>query len=212
MTYLSAEEAQRVLLGLGVYSDAEVPPLVKTELLVAQLQDSIDGWLGGSLGIQTYVENRQSNRMGIVRLEKRPIVSVHDIKYYEPRLLSQGQERAPIAFTSRWNFGSGIISTAIPFASFQVTYTAGYDPIPPAVTAAMKLLLIKHAETADDLFDVSGLYGSERVTTSISLPGGLSKSFASSASQSTKGAGDGTILDNILTPLLANYRTTAVFV
>jgi hypothetical protein len=211
MAYLSAEEAQIVLLGLGIYSEAEVPPLVKTELLVAQLQDSIDGWLGVSLGIQTYVENRQSNRMGIVRLEKKPIVNVHDIKYYEPRILSQGEERAPIAFTSRWTFGSGIISTAIPFARFQVTYTAGYDPIPPAAVAAMKLLLIKHAETADDIFDVSGLYGSQRTTTSISLPGGLSKSFAPS-SQRSGGAGDGTILDKTLTPLLAKYRTTAVFV
>ena len=201
MPYLSTEEARELFekVGKSVPSDMEI------ELLLAQLKEGIDGWLGRSLDVQPYTETLKSNRRGIVLIDKKPLVEVTSVKYYEPRVLSEFEPRGPIAFTSSWKVGTGAVWTSLPYATFEVQYTAGYDPVPAAAKTAMSLLLARQAKSSGDILDISGFYDSEKKVSSMSLPGGLSKSFAPSQSNPL-GANDGTVLDKILAPLLGKYR------
>lgn len=215
MPYLTAEEARATLIQSGRYNDATAPTLVTLEGAISILEAIVNEWLSRkTLEKIEYVEVIQSNRDGVVRLQEKPLIKVVDVRQYLTQIPDGGDIDDPSHVIANWKVAHGIVFVPqCPYTSLQVTYVAGHDPLPVVVPTAMKSLLMKLDEVSEgNLWDVSGLYGSHRSVSSLSLPGGVSKSFSESKSTSTQGKGDGTILDRILSPLLGKYRRSLRFV
>lgn len=215
MAYLSPEDARATLIQSGRYTDATAPDLVTLELAIANLEALVNEWLGrDSMEVKEYVEILQSNREGLVRLKHKPLIKVKDVRRYLTHIPGPNKAvSAPSHTLSGWRVNQGIVVTGLAYTSIEVVYDAGYDPLPAVVPMAMKMLLLKNDDlSGGNLLSFDELFDSKQTVSSISLPGGLSKSFAPSQSTATGGKGDGTELDKALTPLLSRYRLNLKFV
>lgn len=105
--------------------------------------DGPDGWLGRCIGLQT-LELRQDRFDGDILLPYPPIVEVEGVSYVGTDQVEQDLDsgeyeaigtRVVLAYAKAWPSTSGQPE------SVRVRYVAGYETIPPAILAAIKLMV-----------------------------------------------------------------------
>lgn len=203
MVYLTAATARSRLTNQNKY-----PDLSEAELgdLLLTLEDAVDAWLGWHAALTFYQETTQADRSGYVVLTNSPIDRISAVTIENPYSDgSQATQRLAVTYSragGRLKLPQGQITV-------QVTYAAGYDPIPRVFTNTMFQLLSTALETTGISGDLSFLSEPVKDVASLSLPGGLSKTFfkggQSSTSEASKGMGAETRLDRLLAPL-KQYR------
>lgn len=213
--YLSVEKATALLVGANLYSAETLPPADELEEIILAIEDRIDEWVGCRVAPTQYVEDDVTNRKGIAMLNHYPVVSVEEIALYPDHVIPA--EPAPIEpsrISGIWRRDRCLYMGSADLL-LRVRYTAGIQPIPRTFTTVASAVLLKAmgmSPTGDTSFLEAPFQ--EREVSSISLPGGLSKSFrtyrppAPSNSGGTTGSGlDGSVteLDRLLAPL-KRYR------
>lgn len=218
--YLSVEKATTWLIGANLYTAETLPPADELEEIILAIEDRIDEWVGHRVAPTQYTEDDITNRKGIAMLSHYPIVSVEEIALYPDHIIPA--EPAPIEpsrIAGVWRRDRCLYMGSADLL-LRVRYTAGLQPIPRIFTTVASAVLQKAMErspTGDTSFLETPYQ--EREVSSISLPGGLSKSFRtyrpntpSSNSSGTTGSGmDGSVteLDRLLAPL-KRYRYRVV--
>jgi hypothetical protein len=136
-------------------------------------------------------------------MRQSPVISVEDIVLVP--IQQYGYTATPLSlgpFLANWWQGRKI-NTGRPEVTIRVTYTAGIDPIPPIVGMTF-FQLAKEIAVKGGGVDTGFLYQPTSDVQSISLPGGISKSFkvADTKTGSDAGPGLGTsVLDRTLSPI-----------
>lgn len=146
----------------------QCPSLEKLRLWGAAIEANLEQRWGGSFSPDTYTERYRVNRRGTSCLRHYPVQRVEKVEtlYAGPNHELVRQEVA--GFT--WEGGS-LLSNLIPNCSHEVTYQAGFDPLPRGLIELLKLILIKATQE-----DGIGFLGAPTLDiTSVSL-GGLSQS------------------------------------
>lgn len=213
--YLSPEKARLWLIGSTSFTEATVPPPEELSEIILGIEDRIDEWLGRRVAPTQYTETGVTNHKGIALMTHYPVLSVEEIALYPD--VAVGAEPQPIEpgrIAGIWRqdrrlylWSHGLV--------LRVRYTAGLEPIPRIFTAVSLEVLSKVLEKSP-----TGSLGflelpfEEREIASISLPGGLSKSFRTHRPGNPKGSGSGaggsiTELDRLLAPL-ERYRYPVV--
>ncbi len=201
MGYLSAATARTRLTNLDKYPD--LSEAVLGDLLL-MLEDTVDAWLGWHAALTLYQETVQADRLGYVMLTHSLIERIDAVTTDYP-YGDNGQTSQPLAIS--YSRPGGRIKVLQGHLTVQVVYAAGYDPIPRIFANTMFQLLNAVLETTGVSGDLSFLSEPVKDVASLSLPGGLSKTFFKGGQSATSEAGAGaeTRLDRLLAPL-KQYR------
>lgn len=214
--YLSPEKARLWLIGENLFTEETVPSLEDLADIILEIEDRIDEWLERRVAPTQYTETDVTNHKGIALMSHYPVLSVEEIALY-PDAAVGGTKPQPIEpgrILGIWRqdrrlylWERGLV--------LRVRYTAGLDPIPRIfTTVAFEVLSRALQRSARGSLAFLELPFQEREVASISLPGGLSKSFRTYRPSDPKGSGSGaggsiTELDRLLAPL-AKYRYPVV--
>ncbi|MBD1864255.1 MULTISPECIES: hypothetical protein [Trichocoleus] len=206
---LDPTEARTKLIAAGIYTADNAPSVEILDSLLKDIATRIEQWLGYSPAPTGYIETLRTNSDGVALLRNYPVLDVQEIAVfndatpgYEPVIISPNKIRGI------WRQDRRIYLLS-PLTSIRVTYIAGYNPLPKGFSQVAFQILKQVAKTGDLSGDLSFLDEPVRDVSSISLPGGLSKSFRLGGSGGPKG-GSGkdtgsTQLDRILGGL-GSYR------
>jgi len=211
LAYLQPSVARDRLIAAGIYSVELAPTSEALSWVLSAIETRIDGWLGQRMAPTDYTERLTTNSAGNVLLYHYPVLAVMGIGWY--RDVIPGHESVPVQpidIPSVWRQDRRL-SLPLGNTPVQVTYRAGYDPIPAIVGMATWDLLTLTLKTTGTTGNVGFLDEPVRDATSLSLPGGISKSFrlGGGGSSDGGGSGGGTILDRTLSPL-ERYRRRIV--
>lgn len=204
MSYiLDTTEIQSKLIASGLFTTEDVPSLESLDFLVEMLVPRFETWLGYSPMPKQYVQERRTNRKGLLILEELNIISIESVlvKWYEDTTIPNNPqwETLPVI----WK-GGDRIDTFEPEVLIKITYTAGYDPIPALFKNCFFDLIRKTIKESGISGDLSFLEEPIKDVSSISIPG-ISKSFRLSDKKGD--VPEGSQLDRILSPLAtANLR------
>lgn len=196
-------------LGYSTYTLATLPPDGWIDEVAIAIEERLENWLGYQLGVETYVETHTTDDLGRIQLRKYPVQSIVKVEQLLPRIVDGVNGTIPIPSNNYNAVGStnqrGIIWLSQPELTIVVEYTAGHLEEPPgmlAVMFAVLMELLKHV-TPPGYPDWGFLAEPTRDYTSLSLPGGLSKSFQIGSSGGSTGGvpSEGTIEDRLFAPL-----------
>lgn len=210
---LDATEARTRLIASGIYTADNAPAVETLELLIQEIANRIELWLGYAPTPTGYVERLQTNSDGIALTRNYPVLAVQEIAIFNDAYPGY----PPVIITPQKMFGiwrqDRRIFAGSPNTAIQVTYIAGFNPLPPGFTQATFQILKEVAKTGDLSGDLSFLDEPVRDVSSINLPGGLSKTFRLGGSGGPRGGGSkdtgSTKLDRIL-GALGRYRRKIV--
>lgn len=197
MNYLSLEDAKAFLLSTGFclpQSNEPLPPgcspgfplsepviadnvpltLPNDSLLAAWLnviEIKLNEFLGFYVGVKEYKFRRRATGTGELFLPYWPLVSPPEVKLLRLTRIDEPLriEKPPVP--GWWDGGQKVLGL-YPRQKYEVTYKAGYDPIPDDIQTAMKFLLMKAVED----YGIDFLSGVSKEVMSASL-GGLSQSY-----------------------------------
>lgn len=125
-------------------ADADQDSLILS--YIAAAQSSIDGplgWLGQSLGTQK-LEVRDSTFSAICRLPYGPVQQIDSIVYVDPQGVEQTVAEADYQLSDDHVLlapGASWPQLRGDAQGVRVTYTAGYEAVPPAIVQAILLLV-----------------------------------------------------------------------
>ena len=200
MTYLLPEQARLKLIESGLYTDLTAPQSAYLEIILESIRAIVDGWMGQSLIPRQYTEVVTSGvTTPFALLSHYPIISIASVVSSAPGFIGSISIPVAAAFTGM----TRTVSLGYPRARCQVTYTAGYQPLPDGLSSSIFGMLIASLKTKNPL-DLSWLNAPVREVQSFSLPGGLSKTFSNNG-QGKSDAGIETQVDRFLAPF-AKYR------
>lgn len=205
--YLTAESARTRLIATGAYTVETAPTIAAIADLLILLEIRVDGWLGRRMAVEEYTERLISNSVGVALMRQYPVIEVIEAWWYRDAF--PGHEQTgfpnPIAVSTVWrqNRNLQFPSAGTPI---RVTYRAGYDPVPSIFGQIMyQLLKVAIAKGGLDFNDLSFLDEPVKDVASLSVPGGISKTFrvggGAAASGADAGKGSSTTLGRILAPL-----------
>lgn len=194
LAYLTAAAAQTRLIASEIYSETEAPSKAALEIVLEAIEIEVDAWLRWRMAPSDYAETILTDSSGIALLRHYPVLAVSKVEFLNRPL------------SVNWQTGTSV-KCDVSFNLVRITYRAGYDPIPPIVPQRIFQVLQTVLDKTGTTGDVSFLNEPIQEVSSISLPGGLRKSFraagASSSQSSAKSAE--TLLDKMLRPL-EQYR------
>lgn len=214
LNYLTLDDAIVKATNFNLFR-GDRPSDVWLEEVLTIGEETIDSWVGLSFGKQQYQEKGVASEDGDVLLRKHPALEVLKVTVYLPDYPNSPNGPSSIDLEQYEGFTVWLqrnsIWVAYPRATVAVDYLAGIDPIPPEVNrVAFNLFRFFLENTPPGGYpDTTALNSPTRDMTSLSLPGGLSRSFqlgSNNLAGKTKGvAGDGSILDRLMEPL-RKYR------
>lgn len=212
--YLSVDRARSRLIAAGFYTAQTVPAEIVVSEWLLELEDVIDEWVRHRIVETRYQEVTRTNQKGIVLLNHYPVVEVEEVAIYADQPTnSQPTPLNPSEYSGIWRQDRRLYTSLIN-VSVRVFYRAGISPVPRILTNTLYLLLHQFVEKGCPPTGFSFLNEIHQDVKSISLPGGLSKSFETyrSSSKPSTGSGPGgalTELDYLLAPL-KQYRYPVV--
>lgn len=215
MAYLDADVARNRLIAAGLYTAETAPTEAWLAEIIADIQALIDDWLGQPLGIAEYKQNTVSNRHGSVRLHRTPVAAVKSVLYYIPHQPNRDPLPAtPVnGATPFWQPGDNFIYTSMPYTSLEIVYEAGLDPLPRQAGMSVWQLLLAMDEAGGLLSGDSGiLIQPASSISSLSVPGGISKSWTRAAMPGAKEDKAFTKLDEVLGSTLRDFRNKFRFI
>jgi hypothetical protein len=176
-------------------------------------EETIDSWLSHKFGKRQYQEKGVASEDGEVFLRQCPVLEILKVSIYLPDYPNSPPGASPIDLEQYEGFAVWLhrnsIWVAYPRVVATIDYIAGIEPIPPEVERVAFNLFRFFLENTPpgDYPDTTALNAPTRDMTSLSLPGGLSRSFqlGSSSDESRGVPGTGSILDRLMQPL-KKYR------
>jgi hypothetical protein len=212
--YLSVSQARSRLIAAGFYTAQTVPGENIISEWLLELEDVIDEWVCHRIAETRYQEVTRTNQKGVILLNHYPVVEVEEVAIYADQPTnSQPIPLSPSEYSGIWRQDRRVYTSLINIP-VRVVYCAGIDPIPRILASTIYLLLHQFVEKGCPPTGFSFLNKIHQDVKSISLPGGLSKSFETyrSSGKSLTGSGPGgalTELDYLLAPL-ERYRYPVV--
>jgi hypothetical protein len=201
LAYLTAEAARDRLILMGKYTAETAPSLELLELGLSDLEIVVDGWAGYRIAPTQYTERLTTNAKGEAIMTYYPVLSVENLMSFQDHAVGISPLPIPkVQIASIWRQNRRLFFN-VRNVPFEVTYVAGIDPLPREVTQAVWSLLLKVIEERALGGDLNFLNTADREVASISIPGGLSKSFrypTSSSSGNSNRQQPQTVLDKIL--------------
>ncbi|HEY9747922.1 MAG TPA: hypothetical protein V6C63_04555 [Allocoleopsis sp.] len=202
-------EAREKLILAGIYTADNAPAVEVIDSLLKDIATRIEQWLGYAPAPTGYVETLRTNSDGVALTRNYPVLAVQEIAIfsdatpgYDPVVIGPDRVRGI------WRQDRRIYLNN-PNTPIRVTYIAGYNPLPKGFSQAALQILKQVAKTGDLSGDLSFLDEPVRDVSSLSLPGGLSKTFRLGGSGGPRGGGSkdngATQLDRILSGL-GSYR------
>jgi len=184
--YLDPQSAVDSLVRWGVFSAAELPaPADLDQFVIDPFEQEMEVWLGWSPLRQVYTDVLTADEIGMVRLPALAIQHVQSVCHILPMDVRKG-ERELQEGNGWWRVESTLLRTSVINGRVRVTYEAGLDPLPP-IFATTVLRGVREVVKKTGLSgDLSFLWDSPKSVGSISLPGGLSKSYRGSGAESRK--------------------------
>lgn len=208
--YLSAESARARLIREGVYTEAVAPSIDELDELLDVLEAELEGWLRWKPALTQYTKSLEADENGVIRIPYKAVKSVESVESVE--LTTPGQTSRLAPTVTFYLQQSGVLKTSVRNRLVQVSFTAGLDPLPDIFSKRMYQLVKTLLETSPSAIsgDISALFTfiEQPKVASISLPGGLSKTFANPSSSSASGSsGDGpaNVFEKVVWPL-RQYR------
>lgn len=132
------------------------------------IESHLERWWGGSFLPTTYTEKYRATRLGRTCLRRYPVISVSTTEALYAGA-DHELERMPVPGYI-WDGGSQLMDL-FPETNHEITYVAGFDPLPTGLIDLIKLLLIKSIQEGGLAF----LTNPFTDVTSLSI-GGLSQS------------------------------------
>jgi hypothetical protein len=207
LAYLAAETARDRLIQTGKCTIETAPALELLEFALTEHESIIDDWAGYRLAPTEYREKLTTNNKGQAVMSKYPVLSVTELMSYQDHAVGISPLPIPqVRISSIWR-QDRILYFNVKHVPIEVVYIAGLDPLPDRVSRAAWQLLVAVFEEGQLGGNLSFLYEPDRQVSSISLPGGLSKSFRY-PSESGSSKPPQTVLDRILLGLGSLRRRT----
>lgn len=170
-----------------------IPANVDLQFIAEQIEKIFDQWIGYNLAPTLYQEISETNCMGQVTTRYYPILAVVnvnniynsriktdqatvDVKALNPSaagLAEYNRELITAYRNSEYMIETGIIESFV-----EITYWAGYDPLPTGLDMAL-MQAINHAIETGSILD---LYDSIQIVIEQELPGGVSQKFQNNKS------------------------------
>lgn len=203
--YLDATDARRRLILGGIFTEETCPRVEVLESVLEEVEARIDGWLGMRMAVTRYTETLRANDNGIGLTNQYPIariISAESVAWQSVGLSVPTQPRAMVSW-------EGAVRTVQVGSCQQIrlTYEAGYEPLPSILVSIVYTILRRSAANGASI-DLDWLDKPVRDAQSITLPGGLSKTFKVSSGSASAQDGAGTSeLDRLMMPL-SRYRRT----
>ena len=207
-SYLELDTLKRRLVSSGTYSLSNLPPDEDLEFIVEIAEARLEAWLGRRIGPTNYLDRYKTDIYGVCLLRHFPVLDVNKITMVPIERF--GYAASPLTlgpFLGNWWQGRKI-STGRPQVTVEISYVAGVDPIPRIITHTFYQLVYSILKNSGTTGDLSFLDTPTRDVASISLPGGITKSYKIPDAKVLAGGGTaiGTSqLDRLLTPL-AGHR------
>lgn len=212
IAYLTPDAAQSRLIATGRYTADNAPTVEVLGWALEDLEVLLDGWLGFRAAPTQYKEKLSTNEKGIALMSYYPVVSVESVMVFQDYTAGVSSTPIiPLPVNSVWRQTRSLFLN-MNNTPLEVTYTAGLDPLPRLFTQKMWALLLKVDEAGELGGDLGFLEEPAKDIASLSLPGGLTKTFRATGGSS--GGGDGaptTVLDQVLAGL-DKYRQRVVAV
>jgi hypothetical protein len=195
MPYLEPEVARSRLVRQGIYTEENVPSVETIADVLERLEIRVDEWFDYSIAPTEYTERLTSNGRGLVLVHNYPVISILKVTQISPR-------SAPNALVfvnpqTLWDGKRTLFVGDLGGINYDVTYIAGYDPIP-------KLLVDSIFGLLTQVFQSGGLDFLDRPVrdlTNVSLPGGLAQTYRVAEPKSGADGGGATELDRALASL-----------
>lgn len=202
--YLDPATARLRAIALGIYSEETAPSVERFAAMLDRLCDVLHQWLGRRLAVTTYKVTVRSDHWGRLRLPEWPVLGLESIA-----IQGYSATGIPLMLTPirvYWQ-GTREIDTGFRDRAFDVTYTAGLDPVPEVVRDCLVDLLgqVASQDPALQILDVTWFSAPFREVESVELPGGLAKRFSIPESGAVAVSNPPSYLDRLLYPLLP-YR------
>jgi hypothetical protein len=201
--YFDPTETQQRLVNLGFYDLNTVPTVEVIQYNLGLAENYIDEYLCYHAPRSTYTETLHANYKGVIVLSEYPVISIAQVICLRPDIVPNPMAQE---VTYSYHMGRRVVGGLIPDVLYEVTYEAGYDPLPPIFQNVMlnilkKLLEQPHPSAIADLMIPS------RDISSLGLPGGLSKGWQTGKLTADNDGGQfaGTELGRILS-LLKRYQ------
>jgi len=169
--YMTPEEALERLAAVGAIAPEAPPDVARLRELLIRVQSRLELWLGYSPMPNDYRERLMSKGNGQVRLNFYPVINVTDMEVLSGRIL--GRPFHVRKALGLWR-GRTTLDLGMPEILVEVSYRAGFDPLPEVFS---QVLLDLAGEALKLGGDVTALEGPTKDVTSLSVPGGLSQSF-----------------------------------
>jgi hypothetical protein len=207
MPYLTPEEARDRLLSSGRYEESTLPDAGVLGLLLEDIEERIDTWLGYHAPLTDYVEEYRVDPKGVVVLSGFPVASVRQVEIlYGIETNNAEQSPTEIVTSGYWLRGNIVGLGGCPGDRVRISYSAGLDPLPTRFKLAAYRLLLEVLEKDGTSGSTDSLDAIARPVTSLSVPG-ISKSFQLGKDpDSGKPFGEFKRIDEILSRLKTDRR------
>lgn len=204
--YLLPLDARTRLIASGEYTEETAPTEAALQFVLDLLALRLESWLGYQAYRHRVEEILIVNRRYRLVLSEYPVLDVHRVESIYGKVVATPSVATFYSVsTGIWPGQRGVDVPFPPGTECRVCYEAGYDPLPPEFGLAMFLLLRRALQTSGISGDLAFLDEPTRDMSSLSLPGGVSKSFQLGKAATGKG-GASTQLDRLLSGILSKYQ------
>lgn len=193
--YLTADEAQDRLLASGLCTLETMPTLEALDYWVKIVQVEMDNWLRQSILPTLYTDTITANWHGVATLPRSPVQEVLSVDVI---ILQVGSPKQTIRLPANWQGGEILAGLGVK-QRHEVTYIAGYDPVPQIAPQVAFNLLKKVMLQGMDLNERT------RYLANVALQGGMSQSFQIGGE--AKNSASSRNIDDLMLPL-KQYKKT----
>ncbi len=158
----------------------------------------IESWLNYRPVLSQYVEKARASEVGIIRLRYYPVQKIVRVRTLQGS--SNPWDESWAEGSAQW-WGSHYLYGAYPYTLTEITYQAGYNPIPDRFILALKNVMLAVYKNYNG--DAAQLDNPVSDVKSIKLPGGVSQTFVTGErdSSSRNSANNVSNLERILNGL-----------
>ena len=173
----------------GLYTPQNLPSDEDLLFIIELAEIRFEEWLGRRLVVTNYLERQRTNSKGVCLVRNFPVLEVHQVTLVP--IDQFGTSASPLTlgrFRGTWWQGRRI-NTGRSGVVVEVSYTAGLDPLPRILYSVFYQLVYSILSTTGTTGDLSFLDAPTKDVASVSLPGGLSKSYRIGGLLSQSGGG-----------------------
>lgn len=199
MSLITLENLKTKLLNSGKFNQDSIPNNEVLSLFIEVTEELIKDWLGYDPNLKEYIEKLKSNERYLVTLNYYPISEVKSVNILLPE-----QPPKPLNYLETNSLWYGNHTIYVPYKNtmVEVNYLAGFDPLPSLFEITIYLIIEYLLSVNSQYPDVSSLSEPTKDISSLSLPGGLSKSYKyGDTKDNSKSNYSGTQFDRLMTPL-----------